>query len=100
MKFKKYLAFIMAFICLLSLSGCQKGKEENSSVGAETAASEGNVLDASTSENENTSSAGEDVVLNFWYTDTNMTEFFTDAVSRYQESNPGVTVNLRMVASN
>lgn len=100
MKFKKYLAFIMAFICLLSLSGCQKGKEENSSMGAETAALEGNVLDASTSENENTSSAGEDVVLNFWYTDTNMTEFFTDAVSRYQESNPGVTVNLRMVASN
>lgn len=86
MKFKKIVALFMAAVCTLSMSACKKDDE--------------NTVTDSGLEVVETTEAPKDVVLNFWYTDANMTGYFTCAAEKYMYDNPNVTINLDMVASN
>lgn len=98
MKFRRYLAVLMAVVCILGVSGCKKSEEETATTaaGSTTATdSAGNVVETATT----ATVPQEDVILNFWYTDANMTDYFTEAVTKYQEANPGIVINLKMVAS-
>ncbi|MDD6571513.1 MAG: extracellular solute-binding protein [Thermoflexaceae bacterium] len=109
MKLRRGLVLVMTAVLIMGAAGCQKQTK-----GDDTALGEG-PMNAVASQSENGSlengretvsqeeSMGtegiNEIVLNFWYTDAGMTEYFTDAVSRYQKENPGVVINLRMVAS-
>lgn len=101
MKFRKYLAVLMAVVCVFGASGCGKDAKNDST----TAAGNVGVTDSaengeSVAESETTVAVPqEEVVLNFWYTDANMTDYFTESVKKYQEANPGVVIKLELVAS-
>lgn len=101
MKFKKIFACFMAVVCVLSMSGCNKEAGTNEEETKKVISSNGEtqeIMENETSQSEQIT-ATDEVVLNFWYTDASMTDFFTEAVERYEEANPNVKVNLSMVAS-
>lgn len=109
MKLRRCTALILAAVFLFGTAGCKKqaeGGNTASQTGTENTAT--SAADSNAGENSSETVSGsagsetaeiEEVVLNFWYTDAGMTDYFADAVAKYQENNPGVVVNLRMVAS-
>lgn len=102
MKLKKCMALMMAAVCVLGTAGCSKkaGNENTTASDSMNMVSDAAGNGETTGTQETTESVPQgEVVLNFWYTDANMTNYFTDAVAKYQENNPGIVVNLRMVAS-
>lgn len=90
MDLKRSIAFLLTAAMLVSAAGCS-GKNADDS---------GNITDVSTDNvTEEVTLPAENVTLNFWYTDANMTGYFTAASSKYQYDHPGVTINLRLAAS-
>lgn len=90
MKLKKLLAILlMVTMCISALAGCGKDAENGESAGVTNA----------NGEEETTTAKAKDVVLNFWYTDAAMTEYFTYAVEKYHAQHPNVTINLNVAAS-
>lgn len=91
MNFKRSIAFLLTAVMLVSAAGCS-GKNVDDA---------GNTTDIQTDNaTDETVLPAEDVTLNFWYTDANMTGYFTAASDKYQYDHPGVTINLRLAASN
>lgn len=89
MRLKKYICLMLALIIVLLMPAC--GRKED-------------VQNNNTSENETipaeqvTQVKGEEITLNLWYTNSYMQDFLENAVTRFMDDNPGITVNLKLSA--
>ncbi len=92
MKLRRWIAGILALTCLFMTAGCGKDDEESMTT---TVAEESSSAEETTSQTE----PAEEISLNFWYTDANMTEYFTRVIEAYETEHPNVKVELRIVAS-
>ncbi len=92
MKLRRWIAVILALTCLIMTAGCGKDGGESMTT---TAAEESSMAEETTSQTE----PAEEISLNFWYTDANMTEYFTRVIEAYETEHPNVKVELRIVAS-
>ncbi|MCR5215955.1 MAG: extracellular solute-binding protein [Lachnospiraceae bacterium] len=115
---KKTLALILSAGLIFQLAGCGSTEvAEDASVAegaVESTDSEETTLAMEYVTDENgetvTDEAGnplmqevkddqEDVNLNFWYTDSNMTEYFTKCVEQFEAEHPHIQVTLSLVAT-
>lgn len=92
MSFKKILVMLLAVILVLGLVACGD-KEEVPDTVTMTDENGSEILEETTEELQ-------EITLNFWYTDANMTEYFEYVLEKYQKEHPNVTVELQLVASN
>lgn len=92
MRVKKWIAWVLVLFFVVTVLGCSNEKPDE----AETTTGGGDVSEGETTVNE---IPEEEVVLNFWYVDANMTDYFTGVIESYQTEHPNVTVNMRIVAS-
>ena len=92
MRVKKWIAWVLVLVFVVTVLGCSNKKPDET----ETTTGGGDVSEEETTVNE---IPEEEVVLNFWYVDANMTDYFTGVIESYQTEHPNVTVNMRIVAS-
>lgn len=92
MRVKKWIAKILIPVCIITALGCSNSKGDE----AGTTMADESVSQQETTTNEEPK---EEVVLNFWYVDANMTDYFTEVIEKYQEEHSNVTVNMRIVAA-
>ena len=92
MRVKKWIAKILISVCIITDLGCSNSKGDE----AGTTMADESVSQQETTTNEEPK---EEVVLNFWYVDANMTDYFTGVIEKYQEEHSNVTVNMRIVAA-
>lgn len=101
MKLRKIFACFMAAVCVLSMAGCNNTSGNEEETKKVIVSGDGQTQESTESVGESTGQAStkDEVVLNFWYTDAAMTEYFTEAVEKYKETKPNVVINLNVAAS-
>lgn len=92
MRLKKWIAGTLALMCLFWTVGCSNSEDESLTT---IASEETSSAEEATVQTE----PAEEIVMNFWYTDANMTDYFTRVIEAYEAEHTNVTVEMRIVAS-
>lgn len=102
MRLKKGIGIVLSVLMILSLTACSKDGSEEPSVAEITAKGDlpmGTQAETSAEAETQTVSDVKGTQLNFWYTDPNMTDYFTYALDRFHQEHPEIVVNLNLVAA-